>query len=216
LEESEAATAIPDYQSWSQLAGYFDGDGCMSIRKTSVGIPFTLEIALEFSDQSERQIRMIKRFLESRGIKTSRLSFRRGAWRVAVGTREGVTNVLESMIPYLFKKRNEAIKCLAYLSDKITGNDLQEFLSMSVKKGDREKVGKRADLPWTRSEGIRLGHAYVSSYAGRKPAFSPEEEAKILERYESGTSQTSIARSLDVSRHRVQSALRRARIAVKS
>jgi LAGLIDADG-like domain len=70
---------IGPYKDWPQLAGYFDGDGSITIRRTSRGRPFTLLPALEFADMSRRQIKMVKEFLLSRGIRTGAMAKRNGA-----------------------------------------------------------------------------------------------------------------------------------------
>src|SRR5947209_571958 len=113
----------------------FDGDGSLSIRRTSRGRPFTLLPALEFGDQSKRQIMVLREFLRHRGIRTGAMTKRGGAWRIEIGTTEGVTRALREMLPFLFKKKTEARATRDYLSDKISGNDLQRILRAAARIG---------------------------------------------------------------------------------
>jgi hypothetical protein len=198
------------YNSWAQLAGYFDGDGSIVLRKTSRGIPFTLNISLEFVDQSFSQIKMIKNFLQSRGIKSGKLRFSIGAWRIEVGTIDGVKATLNAMAPLLHKKAEEAQAALRYLDDQITGNDLQEIMEECVRKGTRERFGRRVDVPWTRVEGLTRAGAYVANFAGRKPALTVTQEAKLVGEYlKSGQSQAKFAECSGLSRDILRGALMR-------
>jgi hypothetical protein len=163
------------YSTWAQVAGYFDGDGSIVIRKISRGRPFTLNISLELADQSRMQINMIRDFLVFEHIKTGRLAFRSRAWRLEVGTTEGVLKMLDKMIPFLCKKVSEARATIGYLNDKITGNEFQGILLREVKAGNRERVGIQVDLPWVRSEGLERASKYVASLAGRKTSLTKAE-----------------------------------------
>ena len=203
----ESEETVPPYDSWAQVAGYFDGDGSISIRRTSRGKPYTLLPALEFCDQSRRQIAMLKSFLQSRGIGTGALAKHGGAWRIEIGTTEGVTRALLEMLPFLCKKRAEARATLDYLSDKISANDLQRILRAAVRRGDGERVAPFVDIPWTRSEGAKKAMEFSWRFAGRKPSLSPESQQDVIQRYESGESQRSIARSKCVSKSTVQRTL---------
>src|SRR6266852_4346633 len=164
LTESQRQLS-PPYRLWSQVAGYFDGDGSVVIRKISRGIPFTLNLSLQFVDQSRSQIKTIKDFLLLNGVRSGRPSFSTGAWRIEVGTIEGVKTTLSRMIPFLHKKAEDASAALRYLDDQITGNELQELMEISVRNGNRERLGRRLDLPWTRIEGLTRAASYVASFA---------------------------------------------------
>ncbi len=197
------------YSGWPQLAGYFDGDGSITIRKTSRGRPFTLDPALEFCDQSKRQIPMARDFLQSRGIKVGKMSLRGGAWRIEVGTMEGVTQTLREMLPFLYKKRNEAEAVLDYLSDKMTANNLQRILRTAVRRGDRERLGPFVDIPWTRSEGAKEAWQYSALFSGRKPSIGLEDEREIIRQHEAGESQRAIAKSKGLTKGVVRRAISR-------
>lgn len=148
---------------------------------------------------SRRQIRMVREFLRSRGIRSGAMTKRNGAWRIEVGTIEGVTRALTAMIPFLFKKKTEAIATLDYLADRISGNELQRVLRAAVRRGDRERVGPFIDLPWTRSAGSRKAMELSWKHAGGKPSLGPEGQLEIIRRFEAGESQRGIARSMGIS-----------------
>ena len=127
---------------------------------------------------------MLKEFLRLRGIRTGAMAKHGRAWRIEVGTTEGVTRVLLEMSPFLYKKRTEARATLDYLTDKISGNDLQRTLRAAVRRGDRERVGPFVHIPWTRSEGARKAMEYSWRFAGRKPSLTPEDQQEVIRRYE--------------------------------
>ena len=189
----------PPCESWAQMAGYFGGDGSISIRRTSRGRPYTLLPALEFGDQSRRQIVMLKAFFQLRGIGTGATAKHGGAWRIETGTTEGVTKALLEMQPFLYKKRTEARATLDYSSDNITGNDLQRVLRAAVRRGDRERLGPFVDIPRSRSEGAKEAMKSAWRFAGRKPLLGLEDQQEIIRRHDGGESQRSIARSEGVS-----------------
>ena len=152
---------------------------------------------------------MVREFLHSRGIRDGKMSLRGGAWRIEVGTKEGVTRTLREMLPFLYKKRREAKAVLDYLSDQITGNDLQKILRAAVRRGDRERVGPFVDIPWNRSDGRKKAWEFSGQFSGRKPSIGLEEEREIIRRHEAGESQRSIAKSKGITKGIVARAINR-------
>ncbi len=205
-----------EYTTWQQLTGYFDGDGSILIGRIRGGIPFTLNVRLHFSDQSRTQIEMVSRFLISQGVKTGSIGLRVGAWRVEVASLAGVRRMLEQMYEHSCKKHHEIRAVLDYLSDGITGDRLQDILEEAVRRGDREKVGSRADLPWTRGQGLKRANEYAFSFAGRKPPLEPEVVGQILADSSSGLSRRRIAKLRGVSYSRVKKILAQSRVRAPS
>jgi len=136
--------------------------------------------------------------------------FSNGAWRIEIGTLEGVGASLKSMIPFLCKKSGEAWTALRYLDDQITGNEFQDVMRAAVRRRNRERLGRRVNLPWTRTEGLARAAAYVSDFAGRKPTLRPDQEGQIVKEYlKSGLSQAKFAESVGISRDVLRGALLR-------
>jgi len=188
--ESERTTlnhrAIPPdngYKTWDQIAAYFDGDGCLSVRKVAVGIPFTLGLTIDFIDQSRKQILMIESFLGSKGISTGRPYCHGGAWRLSVGGIRDVKTVLQRMLPHLCKKGVEVAAALDYLRGISTGNEFQATLQQQVREGNREKVGRIVDLPWTRKEGLRRATKFSTSLPRKRHKLSKSEEDSLVQQY---------------------------------
>jgi hypothetical protein len=113
-----------------------------------------------FTDASVEQISMIRLFFLARGIHPSNvLKTSKGtAWIIAIGTYDGVLAALKGMLPYLFKKSNEAEAAIDYYEDRITGNDLLAILEQDVIAGRRERHLRkvRIDAPFTFFQGDRL------------------------------------------------------------
>jgi hypothetical protein len=150
---------VPEYTSWRQVAGYFDGDGTIAISDTS-NQPFKLGLSLAFVDQSEEQMRMLKRFFEKRGVITSNVlkTSKASAYMIAVSRFEGVLFSLKAMRPYLFKKANEAQAVIDYYEGRIRGNDLYKVFQEEVAAGRRERRDRKVviDVPFTYPEGDAL------------------------------------------------------------
>jgi hypothetical protein len=74
---------------------------------------------------------------------------------IAVGNLEGVLSITMAMLPYLFKKANEARAVIDYYEGRITGNKLFSLLEREVKAGRRKKRNHtaRASVPYTFPDG---------------------------------------------------------------
>jgi len=147
------------YSSWEQIAGYFDGDGNISISDLS-NIPFKLSLSLIFTDASFEQISMIMEFLNARGIRTSNVlrTSKGTAWIIAISRYGKVLATLKNMLPHLYKKAIEAESAIDYYEGRITGNDLLKVLSQEVEAGRRERRPHKVivDVPFKFTEGIEV------------------------------------------------------------
>ena len=145
------------YSSWEQIAGYFDGDGNISISDLS-NTPFKLSLSLIFTDASFEQISMIREFLMAKGIRTSNvLGTSKGTARIiAISRYEMVLATLKNMLPHLYKKAIEAQSAIDYYEGRITGNGLLTVLSQEVEAGRRERRPHKVivDVPFKFTEGI--------------------------------------------------------------
>jgi hypothetical protein len=150
---------VPDYVSWRQIAGYFDGDGTIAISDTS-NQPYKLGLSLVFVDQSVDQIRNVQVFLVGHGVVTSNILKRsKGmALALAVSQSDAVRRALRCMLPYLCKKEIEARAAIEYLDGKITGNELAAVFSREVEAGRRERRDHKVviSVPYTRPDGHRI------------------------------------------------------------
>lgn len=139
------------YRFWSQVAGYFDGDGSIAISDLS-NQPFKLGLSLIFTEMSIEQISMVREFLMSKGIRTSNVlrTSSESAWMIAVSRHDMVLCALKKMLPYLYKKANEAKSAIDYYEGRITGNEFVESFKGEVESGRREKRPHRVviDVPF--------------------------------------------------------------------
>jgi len=143
---------MPEYDSWEQIAGYFDADGTIVIFDLS-NVPYKLGLSLIFVDRSTDQIKMVRGFLQKEGIRTSnvlRSNKRSNAWIVAIGAVDSVKACLRLMLPHLSKKAVEAQAAFDYYEAKITRNNLVAVLQQEVEAGRRERHPRRVliDVPY--------------------------------------------------------------------
>jgi hypothetical protein len=155
---SDQTLSVKAYSSWKQVTGYFDGDGTISISDTS-NLPYKLSLSLFFVNQSSEQIQMLRDFLQCRGLKTSGiLKTSKGTARMVASTFDGVLATLKAMLPYLFKKSNEAHAAIGCYEGRVEGNELANIFKEEVKAGRRENRGRKVklDVPYTYPEGDSL------------------------------------------------------------
>jgi hypothetical protein len=159
---------------------------------------------------------MLESFLRSRGISTGRPYFNGGAWRLSIGNISCIKLALRKMLPYLCKKYVEVMAALDYLEDRTTGDEFQTILEREVREGNREKVGRRVNLPWTRSEGARKAILYSTSLPRRRRFLTKDEEDRLVEQYLKGSmGQRKLARANGMSHSVVRRALARRGLASK-
>jgi len=145
------------YDTWEQVAGYFDGDGSVSILLGR----FTIAFYLDWSDQCKEQLSQVQDFITSRGLRVGdvhKLS-NSDACGLRVGEQLTAVNIAEQMVPFSFKKRAELVTLLEYRKfDSITGSEVQSRFHEYVASKTREKHGNRRfkPMPWSYSEGYRL------------------------------------------------------------
>lgn len=109
---------------------------------------------------------------------------------VAISEYESVKRMLAKMLPFLYKKANEAKAALDYYEGRITGNDLVAIFVQEVEAGRRERRPRRVviDVPYTITEGkrimeARLGERFRDAFGRFRAKVTPEDFAKIREEH---------------------------------
>jgi hypothetical protein len=105
---------------WSYFAGFFDGEGSISIAKCRTNIEFTLCIAT----LKKEQLEPFAEFLGNQGIhyvwrtnKTNRIGMQRNSVTcLDIHQPSSLRNVLENMYPYLVLKQPQCAILLRALS----------------------------------------------------------------------------------------------------
>jgi hypothetical protein len=150
---------VPQYKSWRQVAGYFDGDGTIYFSDTT-NRPYKLSMSLVFVDQSFDQIKNVKEFLNGQSIRTSNILKRSDsdAYELAVSEFKSVKKALRNMVQFLCKKEIEARAALDYYEGRTTGNELVAVFDAEVKAGRRERRPRKIviDVPYSRAEGEKI------------------------------------------------------------
>jgi hypothetical protein len=146
---AEAHEHLECYQDWRQIAGYFDGDGCVDFDSGK----WVLFPKFTFTDNYFPLIEMLKTFLVSHGIQTQDVSFFMGAWRLGVAQSTSLLRMAVMMWPHCSKKRAEVKTFIDYLQNRITGSDFVQVLNESVRSGNRTGKIRTASIPYTREQG---------------------------------------------------------------
>jgi hypothetical protein len=131
---------------WAYLAGFTDGDGCIT-RECAKGTYHYARIRWAQKEANSAVLDEIANFLHSKGVKLTARNFSVCLKGHAYPQRElGITNagdtrtVLHEMLPYLILKRDRAIEALSVL-DAVAeakakyGNRYRAHLSASTARG---------------------------------------------------------------------------------
>lgn len=147
------------YDNWGKIAAYFDGDGDIYFSDTS-NQPYKLSLSIVFTDQSFEQIKMIKDFLNRKGIMTSNvLRTSRGTASVlAISRFDCALRTMKKLLPHLYKKSNEIRAAIDYYEGRTTGNHLLSVFSEEVEAGRRERHPRKVkiEVPYKYPEGDAL------------------------------------------------------------
>jgi hypothetical protein len=144
------------YESWEQVAGYFDGDGNVGVEV----VKYVLRFRLRFSDTWKPQTETIKAFLNHNGISTSSLwqesrEGSRDAYKIEVDALAGVLHAAKAMLPFCAKKAEDLRILIDYLEGGITGSEAIERYNVEVRIGRRSGFVREPNLPFLRAEGLR-------------------------------------------------------------
>jgi hypothetical protein len=191
------------YSTWEQVAGYFDGDGSVTI---VVG-KFTIAFYLDWSDQSREQLSQIVTFLRDQDIRTGvvRKMSNSAAYLLRIADQESVARVAESLAPFSYKKKKELATLLEYRKlDLITGSEVQRRFERFVESGTRERHGKRffRPMPWAYSVGYHLSRKSIALLSHRlHPSLSEAQKREARERHNVfGESIRALSKSYGISR----------------
>jgi hypothetical protein len=123
------------YRAWTQVSGYFDGDGSVHLRTDS---PVVLRFALVWVDNCYLQLLQLKTFLASRGIILGNvLQQGVGVFRLQISSPRFALFAAKQMSPFCFKKQPELTILREYYENKITGTEAISRINAVVIAGVR-------------------------------------------------------------------------------
>jgi hypothetical protein len=148
------------YDSWRQVAGYFDGDGAVYVSVKR----FVLRVKLCFYDVWKPQLEGLKAFFASKGISTNRLASQERplttVWYLTLSDMSSMKMVIRKILPFTAKKRGDLLVALDYLEDRITANEAIRALNRFVTDKRRSGFIRKVSIPYTRVQGILEGRRF--------------------------------------------------------
>lgn len=197
---------IPRYKTWGQVAGYFDGDGSVTVH---VG-KFTLDFGLFFCDNYLPQLHQLRRFLNSHGISTGSVTKHtyEAMYIIRISDDLSLGRAASKMVPFTSKKTIELRMVLDYMRDRINGSQAIAILNQMVV--ERERTGKirRVEIPYLRSEGLKIAGERAHAGARMKlPKLTVGAQDDIKGRYRSGETVDNLAAAYKVSDTTIYKAL---------
>lgn len=151
------------YTTWEQVAGYFDGDGALSVYIHK----FTMFVIASWSDTFKPQLEGVAGFLRSQGLSPMQITSQKSrfgptkptVWQLALNEKGGLVKVLMKMTTLVVKKESQVRSAIEYLEDRTTGEEFLAVLNDAVKSDARSSSIRRVKTPWTRSRGIFLARS---------------------------------------------------------
>jgi hypothetical protein len=126
---------VRKYRTWTQVAGYFDGDGSVHLRTDS---PVVLRFALVWVDNCFEQLLQLKGFLSSRGITLGNVLRQGvGVFRLQIASPRFCLAAAKQMSPFCFKKEPELTILKDYYENKINGTEAISRINEMVVSGIR-------------------------------------------------------------------------------
>lgn len=197
---------VPFYRTWGQVAGYFDGDGSVTVH---IG-KFTLDFGLFFCDNYLPQLRQIQRFLNERGILTGLVTKHTYEVMYVIRISDDVSLIkaASKMIPYTSKKNIELKMILDYMNNRISGSEALGILNRMVLEGERTGKVRNVRIPCSRSEGLKIAAERAHEGARRKLSkLTVSAQDEIKGRYRKGETVTHLAQAFRVCDSTIYKAL---------
>jgi hypothetical protein len=151
LDVAEELPAWSKYDSWRQVAGYFDGDGTVGFDIQM----FTLGIYLELSENWRPQLQEVETFLVGEGIRTyiPNKTLAGKAHVLKILRTPSVIGAARNMLPFAFQKELELKTLIDYYNDLMTGNQVIEIFNSEVISGKRVGKIREGRIPYVYSVG---------------------------------------------------------------
>ncbi len=196
---------IPQYKSWREVAGYFDGDGCVGFSKGK----YVVRFQLSWADNSFDQLSQLRDFLLSHRIEVGSVTSSE-ARRLEIGAQSAVLKSATELRRFSSKKHYKLSVACDYLRNRISGSEAVERLNYAIDEGSREGKVRHVDIPWTRREGKNLEHRIaVERLATKNRILTLDLIKKIISEYRSNAvTQAELSKRYGVGRSSVERVLK--------
>jgi hypothetical protein len=155
--ETKFLEKVKGYRSWTQAAGYFDGDGSVHLRTDS---PVVLRFALVWVDNCFEQLLQLKKFLSSRGIILGNVLRQGDAHSLQIASPKFCLAAAKQMLPFCFKKEPELTILKDYYENNIDGTEAISRINAMVTCGIRlGKIRPSIVLPKYSEGKLRVARA---------------------------------------------------------
>ena len=193
------------YTRWSQVSGYFDGDGSIPIRFRR----YHLKFCLSWTDSYLPRLQGLAAFLKAQGLSPTKPYRSDAVYFFSLNQQHDVLATAKIMIPLTCKKRTDLQTVVQYLENKITGNEAIERLNESVRVRRRSARIRHVNMPYTLLEGIREGRLFGTLRSARTQSKIKDDDKDTirLER-RAGVSVRELAARHGVSRDTIYHTLR--------
>jgi hypothetical protein len=181
------------------VAGYFDGDGSVTVHVYKL----TLDFILQFSDNYRPQLEQLHHFLEHRGVRAGNIckNSNEMMYVLLVSNNVSVMKSAEMLLPYCSKKKQELEALIDYMSNRITANAAIDVFNHMVTIGERTGKIREVRMPLTYEQAQRE-HARRCGEATRQKMskLTLELQSEIQGRHLAGETARTLAADFQVSK----------------
>jgi len=145
---------------------------------------YTLYFTIEWTDTSFAQLEQVKEFLQRNAVYAQpRIYVQKGKYTfysLQIAFQDSILRLARSLRRYSFKKRKELDAVIAYLENRISGDQVIQVFNEAVSAGTRAGIIRTASLPYLKNEGIHVARVEGGKKSGAKRRIlTPEQVAQV-------------------------------------
>lgn len=193
------------YSNWSQVGGYFDGDGMVGLKVQM----YTIQLYLDFSDNWLPHLDMLKGFISGSGIESYLSGHSNNVHSLRIMSVEGVLAAAKRMLPHVSKKLLELKMVIDYYENRITAQDVVDCFNKEVESGKRTGKVRKTSIPYDYQSGrqVALNQTLGLANEARRVRVPDEIRHQILSEHLLGVGQRKLAKQFGLSRTVVRKVL---------
>jgi hypothetical protein len=211
-EATSSANLLKDnrenYTTWHQIAGYFDGDGSVTLNPEM----FTVSLGLDWADSYKLQLEGVQRFLTNEGLKPAQIyamGKENPVWHLRLTKRADLLRALSKITPLLIKKKDQVDAANCYLQNEITAEELIEEFNEATRTGTRSGYLRTLRMPYKHDQGVAKAQENGRKRRSAMNRISPSVLNAVGNRKKNGTTLREISDAIGVSPSSIRRSLAR-------
>lgn len=197
---------VPEYRTWRQAGGYFDGDGSVVLRVNK----FVLDFDLQFSDNFRPQLEQLQSFLRIQRVNTGLIlkNPNEKMYVLMIYDNASLVRAAKKLIPFCSKKRQELQAALDYMAGRITATEAVQVFNQMVTIGERTGRIRDTDIQFTRDQALQeITRIRAEATTRKLSKLTFDQQSEIQSRHLAGETAVWMARDYNVSTATISKAI---------